>query len=285
MVNAIARFKGQRVSKHEIESVAYFIDKFLLSSSLLNDLYSFVKEFDDHSTTGNVNTIANAMVLLMSIYGYTEDEAAGILKQEIQALETQALKDFNTWQDLDSAKSSNLVGYCFTIVNMIGGMNYWMSHSERYLRTNLKTTAEDRARLVGFPPGLRTLENYPPPLAMQDFTPIAPLRPMAQTKDSESNDASIFKRVASGQTPLDGSEFTDFATSITRSFRKAESDKVLYNMQMMLIITDHLNSYAWHHTTTSARSLARELLLDWLTRHAFGSMYRLNRLKRSRAPQ
>lgn len=100
------------------------------------------------------------------------------------------------------------------------------------------------SKAVGCPFGLRTLENYPLPLAMKDFTPITSLGLKAHTKDSESKEASIFTCVASEKAPLGGSECTNFASSITRSFRKAESDKVHYNMQMMLIVTNHLSSYA-----------------------------------------
>ncbi|KAJ5108610.1 hypothetical protein N7456_005285 [Penicillium angulare] len=220
MTNAIARFKGQRASKEEVQSVAHFIDKLLLSSGLLNDLYSFHKEFEDHSATDNVDTIGNVMVLLMSSYGYTENEAASIVKQEIKTLEEEALRQFHTWQDSKPAKSHSLVAYTFTVMNMIGGMNYWMSHSERYFRPNLTTTAEDRAKLVGDRPGLRCLSNHLAPLDKKHYDTTV-------SSDSEFNKASTdFTRAVSDHISpgLDGSR--DIAASITSQFRKADSEKL-----------------------------------------------------------
>lgn len=251
MASAIARFKGQHISQEEIGSVAYFIDKFLLSSSLLNDLYSFHKEFDDHITTGNVNTIGNSMVVLMSSYGYTEDEAASILKKEIQALEVQALEEFHSWQDSNLIKARNLVGYSVTVVNMVGGINYWMSHSERYFRANLRTTAEDRARLVADAPVLRHLENHPAPLAMKGHATTTSLDPTPRDDDSGSNSASMdFIRMASEHMLSDRNGCKDIATSITAPFRKADAEKVHYNVQVGRIVTNKLNRFAWHHMTT-----------------------------------
>lgn len=83
MAKAIPHFTGHQVSQEEIVSVAYFIDKLLLSFSLLNDLYSFHKEFEEHSTGDNTNTIGNGVVLLVSGYGYNENEARSIIQHEI----------------------------------------------------------------------------------------------------------------------------------------------------------------------------------------------------------
>lgn len=140
---------------------------------MLNDLYSFHKEFEEHNVTDNLDTVGNGIALLMSGYGYNEDEARGIVQDKIQTLEKQGLEGFNAWQNSNTAKSQNLVGYVFTVVTMVGGLNYWMSHSERYFRTDLTTTAEDRAKLVKSPPSdLRHLQNYAVPLAVNGHTPL-----------------------------------------------------------------------------------------------------------------
>ncbi|THC87539.1 hypothetical protein EYZ11_013016 [Aspergillus tanneri] len=132
------------VSQQERDSIAYFTDKLMLSTSLMNDLNSFHKEFEEHSARGNIETIGNVMALLMSGYGYEEGEAASIVKQEILTLEKQGLEEFHAWHSSNLAKSPNLVGYAFTVLTYLGGLNYWMSHSERYFRTDLRTTAKDQ---------------------------------------------------------------------------------------------------------------------------------------------
>ncbi|KAA8652639.1 polyprenyl synthetase family protein [Aspergillus tanneri] len=165
--NLIARFNGQQVSQQERDSIAYFTDKLMLSTSLMNDLNSFHKEFEEHSARGNIETIGNVMALLMSGYGYEEGEAASIVKQEILTLEKQGLEEFHAWHSSNLAKSPNLVGYAFTVLTYLGGLNYWMSHSERYFRTDLRTTAKDRATLVrNSASSVRRLKNYPVPQAI-----------------------------------------------------------------------------------------------------------------------
>ena len=242
MTNAIARFKGQRVSKEQMESKAHFIDKLLLSSSLLNDLYSFPKEFDDHSTKNTLDTIGNAIALLMSSYGYTEDEASRILKQEIQTLEAQGLEGFKRWENSNLFESEELVSYVFTVVYTMGGFNYWMSHSDRYFRNDLRTTARDRAKLVADGSGLRRLENHPPPLSKRDASLAKPLDSMPQVPTEASN-------ATFGNGPLGPNEHRDIGTSIDSQFRKADSEKVCETREiakMNHVTTNH--SAALHGT-------------------------------------
>ncbi|KAL4975516.1 isoprenoid synthase domain-containing protein [Aspergillus desertorum] len=228
LADVASRLMGLQVSQQEKDSVAYFVDKLNVSASLLNDLYSFHKEFEEHSAKGNMDTITNTMALLMSSYGYTEEEAASILKQEIKMLEQQALEEFRNWNRSNLTRSPGLVGYVFGAVTTAAGINYWTSHSERYFRTDFKTNAEDRAKLVGnSSSGLWRLENYPPPLTMtcasmsaQESNSIHP------GNDSSSNITE--KAIPSACSPhlSHGDGCPRVGISVTAKYKKADSEKL-----------------------------------------------------------
>ncbi|KAE8313459.1 isoprenoid synthase domain-containing protein [Aspergillus transmontanensis] len=228
MANIISLVKGQRVSPQEIDSVSYFVDKILLSSSLLNDLYSFPKEFEEHSSAGNMDTIGNAMALLMSGYGYNEDEAANILKREISELEERALEEFHAWQNSNLTKSPSLVRYVFTVMTAAGGFNYWMSHSERYFRTDFTTTAEDRARLVRNPDScLGRLQGYPAPLALNGHsTSTLDLDAVSESHVSRSDSSLTSMTTAGSQVSVDGLGCSGMEIGITDKFQKADAENL-----------------------------------------------------------
>ncbi|KAB8209437.1 isoprenoid synthase domain-containing protein [Aspergillus parasiticus] len=225
MANTISHLKGQQVSPQEIDSVSYFVDKFLLSVSLLNDLYGFPKEFEEHHSAGNMDTIGNAMALLMSGYGYNEDEAANILKREITELEERALEEFHAWRSSDVTKSPSLVSYVFTVMTMAGGCNYWMSHSERYFRTDFTTTAEDRARLVKIPdPCLGRLQGYPAPLALSGhITSTLELDTVSESQVSGCDSSSTSMTTAGSHTSVNGLGSSGMEIGITDKFQKADA--------------------------------------------------------------
>jgi hypothetical protein len=281
--NLIARFKGQQVSQQERDSIAYFTDKLMLSTSLMNDLYSFHKEFEEHSASGNIETIGNVMALLMSGYGYEEEEAASIVKQEILIVEKQGLEEFHAWHSSNLEKSPNLVGYAFTVLAFLGGMNYWMSHSERYFRTDLRTTAKDRASLVrNSASGVRRLKNYPAPQAFNDpdtsILGICSIFPGS----SDTNGIQRNGQEAASEALVDGGGCTDVGVGITENFQKDDSEKACYNFHSGFNITNEFNSCVWPPTTTSALSLVKELWPEWLTRCMPGSASRPNLLRPSK---
>ena len=230
MANIISRYKNQKVSPQEVDSVSYFVDKFLLSSALLNDLYSFPKEFDEHSSAGSMDTIGNAMALLMSGYGYNEEEAASILKREILELEERALEEFRAWQGSNLTKPPNLLGYVFTVMTAAGGLNYWMSHSERYFRTDLTTTTEDRARLVKNPDcRIGRLQDYPAPLASDGHITATLESDAAFPSHTSSSDSSSTNMTpAASEVSVNGCEYSGMEIDITDKFRKANAENVCY---------------------------------------------------------
>lgn len=224
---------GLQASQQEKDSVAYFVDKLIVSASLLNDLYSFHKEFEEHSANGNLDTITNTMALLMSSYGYTEEEAASILKQEIKTLEQQALEEFRNWNRSNLTRSPGLVGYVFGAITMAAGINYWSSHSERYFRTDFKTNAADRARLVGnSSSGLWRLKNHPPPSTMNGATisaqELSSIRP-GNVPSPNSTEKDIPPACSTHISHGDGSPRVGI--SVTAKYQKADSEKVRSNME------------------------------------------------------
>ncbi|RDW78973.1 bifunctional terpene synthase/polyprenyl synthetase family protein [Aspergillus mulundensis] len=156
---------GICISDQELDSVAHMIQLGDLITGLTNDYHSFRKEFDEHLMAGNLDMMHNGMAVLMSNYGYAENEAAVILKQEVLAAEKKLMADYETWNSSGSPKTEDLRRYMFTSILTVGGFNYWHSISPRYHRTDFATTAADRAQLVGRGyDGKRKLPNYPPPV-------------------------------------------------------------------------------------------------------------------------
>lgn len=154
------------VLDEERVSVQHIFSSGALAASLLNDLYSFPREFDDHLKAGTLDMIHNAMAVLMSGYGYTEEEATNILRQEISAAEKDIMDKYSAWERSSAPKSERLRQYVVYSILALGGIIYWMSHSQRYHRDDITATAEDRAQLVNKSNDrLKKLEGYSPPAA------------------------------------------------------------------------------------------------------------------------
>ncbi|KAL4800784.1 isoprenoid synthase domain-containing protein [Aspergillus venezuelensis] len=156
---------GIRCTDEELDSVANMIRLGDLITGLTNDFHSFHKEFDEHFQAQTLDSIHNGIAVLMSNYGYDENEAEGILKQEVLALETQLMSEYETWNSSTAPKSDDLRRYMFISILTIGGMNRWQSITPRYHRNDFTTTDLDRAQLVGRSyDGKLRLSQYPPPV-------------------------------------------------------------------------------------------------------------------------
>jgi hypothetical protein len=157
---------NEPVSEDEKASVLSIFAKSHLILGLLNDFYSFPKEFEEHTQTGALDMIHNGTAILMHGYGYSEEEAADILRQEISAGEKEILDEYRAWKASPIPKSDALRRYAVHRMLAFGGLVYWHSHSGRYHRENLTTTAEDRAQLVAKDPKIvRRLRGHSPPAA------------------------------------------------------------------------------------------------------------------------
>ncbi|KAI9376181.1 isoprenoid synthase domain-containing protein [Aspergillus egyptiacus] len=154
-------------SQQELDSVRPIIDAGGVAGIITNDYYSFNKEFDAHQRTGTLDRMQNAVGLLMREYGYTEDEARSILRQEINKGEKQFIDGYKAWESAPGPKSDSLRRYLIMVMQLFGGTIFWMAHAPRY-HHELLTTAEDRATIVGKAHGpLRVLEGYPPPKGLK----------------------------------------------------------------------------------------------------------------------
>jgi hypothetical protein len=211
------------VSQKERESVWHFLKKGCLSSALLNDLYSFPKEFDAHTKAGNLDTMQNATSILMRGYGYTENEAYSILKQEILKEEKEMMDQYKTWEALVTPKSDQLRKFVVLSILVLGGTNYWMSHSPRYHKTDLTTTEEGRAQIIGKSShGIWKLKNYPPPQ-----TP-APAESVIQ-KPQQGEVTVLNKQIVNGLADgLENGLSLNSVPDFLRPFKKAPSEKVSF---------------------------------------------------------
>ncbi|KAL5047929.1 isoprenoid synthase domain-containing protein [Aspergillus fruticulosus] len=156
------------ITKEEKASVQYLVQIILTGGMLGNDYYSFNKEFDEHKRANTLDRMQNALSLLMSEYGYTEEEARGILRNEIQRREREFMDEFDVWTKSAGPQPTELHRYLVMVLIVVSGTMFWMSHAARYHRTDLTSTAEDRATLVGKPHGaLRVLDGYPAPKGLE----------------------------------------------------------------------------------------------------------------------
>ncbi|KAL4819610.1 isoprenoid synthase domain-containing protein [Aspergillus spinulosporus] len=85
---------GACISDEELNSVSPMLELGDLITGLTNDFHSFHKEFDKHFLAGTLDIIHNGMAVLMSNYGYDEQEAGNILKQEVLAAEAILMTEY-----------------------------------------------------------------------------------------------------------------------------------------------------------------------------------------------
>lgn len=156
------------LSDEELKVAQHILNKAPLVIGFVNDLYSFAREFDDHFKAGTLDAIHNAMAVLMGGYGYSEEEAIGILKQEISAAERDIMERYAAWESSETSKPERLRKFVVYAILAIGGILYWMSFSERYHRQDITATAADRAQSTSNgTTELKKLKGYPAPAASQ----------------------------------------------------------------------------------------------------------------------
>ncbi|OOQ85950.1 hypothetical protein PEBR_23234 [Penicillium brasilianum] len=181
---------GINLSREKKDSVAHFVNKGLLAAALMNDYYSFNKEFDEHQRAGSMDRLQNGLGILMREYGYTETEARSILREEIRKGERAIMDGYIAWRESadSSSESHELNRYIVMIILMIGGITFWSSHASRYHRDDLITTADDRAMIVGkFQCSLRVFDGYPPPKRLKSATSSNDMSGRKRKSWSDSN--------------------------------------------------------------------------------------------------
>ncbi|KAL4796645.1 isoprenoid synthase domain-containing protein [Aspergillus venezuelensis] len=154
---------GIRCTQEERDSIKDVVHEAAMAAILINDYYSFKKEFDDLSNIGALHRIKNTVALLMREYGYTEEEARSIMRREINTAEQAFMDAYDAWEAAPGPKSHELRRYWHNCLWVFSGSIFWMAHGPKY-HHEYTTTAEDRAAIVGTCNGpLRVLEGYPPP--------------------------------------------------------------------------------------------------------------------------
>ncbi|KAL3467893.1 isoprenoid synthase domain-containing protein [Aspergillus heterothallicus] len=165
-----------RISDEEKTSVKYLTELACAGGILGNDYYSFPKEYDEHHRSGTLDRIQNSVALFMRDYGYTEQEAKEIVKKEVQRREGEFMDAFDAWSRRHAGpEASEVRRYLVMVMLLMSGSMFWMSHAGRYHRTDLETTSEHRATLIGKSNGpLRVMEGYPPPKSIHGTPPALP---------------------------------------------------------------------------------------------------------------
>ncbi|KAL6231532.1 hypothetical protein BDW75DRAFT_233541 [Aspergillus navahoensis] len=158
-----------RITDEEKMSVQWLHNLACAGGILGNDYYSFPKEYDEHHRSGTLDRMQNSVALLMREYGYTEHEGKEIVKKEVQRREKEFMDGFDAWsRQHPGDEFLEVRRYLIMIMALMSGSMFWMSFAGRYHRTDLATTADDRATLIAKSHGsLRVLEGYPPPKSMQ----------------------------------------------------------------------------------------------------------------------
>ncbi|KAL4968104.1 isoprenoid synthase domain-containing protein [Aspergillus stella-maris] len=154
---------GIRCTQEERDSIKDVVHEAGMAAVLINDYYSFKKEFDDLSKIGALHRMKNTLDLLMRNYGYTEEEARSIMRKEINTAEQAFMDAYDAWEAAPGPKSHELRRYWHNCLYVFSGSIFWMAHGSKF-HHEYTTTAEDRATIVGTCNGpLRVLERYPPP--------------------------------------------------------------------------------------------------------------------------
>lgn len=187
------------ISQSEQASVFSFIKLGSLIAGLVNDYESFNKEFEEHAVAGSLDVIHNAMAVLMANYGYTEEEARKVLKEEILSLERKLLTQYDAWKGSSSIKSDDMRRYMALCVIGVGGACHVQAISPRYHGLQLSTTAEDRARLVGLNKTNFRLTGYAPPASYRNASDVPTDRRTETAVESRDDILAPFERAPAEQ--------------------------------------------------------------------------------------
>ena len=182
-------------------SVSSIVKLGSLIAGLVNDFESFPKEFEEHFTADSLEVIHNAMAVLMANYGYTEQEAKNILKEEILSLERKMLDEYDAWKSSPSFKSDDMRRYMALCILGVGGACHVQANSPRYHGIQLSTTAEDRAKLVGRNETNYKLHGYPSP-ALYKHNAETPSRRTEIVGEGEGDILAPFERAPAEQVSL-----------------------------------------------------------------------------------
>jgi hypothetical protein len=190
------------ITPEEKKFVDDFITAGLTGAEFMNDYYSFDKEFAEHQRTDSLYRMQNGVGLLMREYGYAEDEAREIVRQQLWNAEKAIMEGYHAWEKREGSgpRASEIRRYIAMVVFIISGSTYWHSHAPRYRRADLTSTPEERATIIGKSHrGLRLLEGYPPPK-----TSIYLEKSPAANGDTPAKVNGDISTMVNGHTSVDG---------------------------------------------------------------------------------
>ncbi|PGH06282.1 hypothetical protein GX51_02479 [Blastomyces parvus] len=157
IISAVASYA--QISEEEHDSISSFADKVFLALALFNDFYDYRKGFKNDGKGATLERIPNAVVFLKSTFSGSEDDAVGMLKAEIRALENAALHEYQIWQLSTAHKSNELQRYAALIMAAAGGTSYWKA---RLFETALTARTSDRDMLASNSYSFENCIPHPP---------------------------------------------------------------------------------------------------------------------------
>ncbi|KAL5341064.1 isoprenoid synthase domain-containing protein [Aspergillus crustosus] len=180
------------ISPEERKAIDGFIIEGLTGAEFMNDYYSFEKEFAEHQRTDTLYRMQNGVALLMREYGYDEEEARGIVRDQLWTAEKAIMEGYHAWEKAEGTtdRAPVIRRYIAMVVFIISGATYWHSHAPRYHREDISSTVEERSTLIGKAHNsLRLLDGYAPPKESVDpqTLPVA----NGETLAEANGDASI----------------------------------------------------------------------------------------------
>lgn len=229
------------ITEEEADSVWHFLKKGARSSALLNDLYSFHKELQDHARNGSTSNMRNTVAFLIQKHGTTEDEAFGLIKEDVLREEKELMDAYRMWQASRAYKSQDLQKYVVLAILYFGGLSYWQAISPRYKQQN--DSSGNNGGLSMNKESLRCQQDYHPVHADS-------LKALPASHDGLESMGSISN--TSGNDSLEG----DAMNYLNEPLQKARAEEVR-DKHTPVASSANQSRFAWALTSTLRLSLER----------------------------
>lgn len=146
LTHEIARFvAGVKVSEEEKLAVEHIVYPVLTVASLVNDYYSYEKEYTVYLREDGTNGVANSIWVLMREYGINKAEAKRLLAQKITALEQEYLAARESYEKANPNLSQRVKSWIDAAVFIASGSHYWSTYSTRFHRPEYSGLAPIRS--------------------------------------------------------------------------------------------------------------------------------------------
>jgi hypothetical protein len=135
-----------KINEEEEKSVDHIIRPISMSMALVNDYFSWDKEYEEYCIKGKDGRLYSAIKLISDEHQIGIDEAKGMVRAMILSFENDYTKQKESWL-AQGGHSKDLVRYVELAGVMAGGSMYWHSSAPRYHHIVRKHT-QARQRLL-----------------------------------------------------------------------------------------------------------------------------------------